>query len=131
MMTLLEQIIEDLKNRPQIRYEQTARAIKVSANDVNGFDVVCRDDTPEGGDFSVQGLFWHDEFDNTQEAYSCFMSCLTPQSRLEITSRGGKDYRATLQMLQGDEWVPVSTVSLAFYPFWLKKEIRYLHNHLI
>ncbi len=76
---------------------------------------------------------WHAHFDATQieTALNCFAFGLSDTARLEVHSRGGRDYRWTLEVFEDGVWRPDSTTGLLFFRFWRMKTVRYLRNSMI
>jgi hypothetical protein len=126
----LEAIREKLRRYPQLSVVDTGDAITVKAQTPDGFDVAFRAD---GDEYTVQMAGWHAHFDLSQRetALNCFAFGLSDSARLEVYSRGGRDYLWTLESLEDDGWRPDSTTGLLLYPFWRRKTVRYLRNAVI
>jgi hypothetical protein len=65
---------------------------------------------------------------NEEAAVNGFLNGLSDAVRLKVTSRGGVDYRWTIQFREGYGWIGGDSVGILRYPFWKKKAIRYLQN---
>lgn len=125
----LDAIREKLRGYPQLSVVDAGDAITVKAA-AAGFDVSlhCGD-----GEYIVCMEGWHAHFDSTQidTALNCFALGLSDAARLRVHSRGGKDYRWTLETYEDDAWRADSTTGLLFFPFWRNKTVRYLRNAVI
>ena len=126
----LDAIREKLRRYPQLSVVDADDGITVKAQTADGFDVSFHTD---GDEYTVQMAGWHARFDLTQRetALNCFAFGLSDTARLEVHSRGGKDYLWTLESLEDDGWRPDSTTGLLLYPFWRRKTVRYLRNAVI
>jgi len=128
-MNAIEQIIDILKQYPAIRYEFRADAIRAFAPDANGYEVALL--MHPHPSFTVCLATWHMEFYDEASAVGTFLSGLTDEYRLEVTSRGGVDYRWRIQYREGSGWRNGSTVGIFRYKFWRRKKVRYLQNHIL
>ena len=128
-MNAIEQIIEVLKQNPQVRYEFRADAIRALAPDSNGYEVALL--MHANGSYTVCLATWHMEFTDEYSAVGTFLSGLTDDYRLKVASRGNVDYRWTIQYREPDGWKDGSTVGLLRYKFWRRRRIRYLQNHMV
>jgi hypothetical protein len=79
--------------------------------------------------YTVCFAFWHEEVSDEQMAMNGFMNGLSDGCRLRVTSRGGVDYRWSLEIREAGGWIGGSTVGIFRYPFWKKKITRYLQNN--
>jgi hypothetical protein len=126
----LEEIRRKLRQYPQLSVVDTGDSITVKAQAPEGFDVSFHAGDDE---FIVSMEGWHAHFDATQieTALNCFAFGLGDTSRLEVHSRGGRDYRWTLEVFEDGAWCADSTTGLLFFRFWRRKTVRYLRNAVI
>jgi hypothetical protein len=61
----------------------------------------------------------------------CLAFGLSEACRLKVVRRGGMDHKRVVQRRSEESWVDVDEVGLLFFPFWARKEERYLQNRLI
>lgn len=126
----LDAIREKLRKYPQLSVVDTVDSITVKALTPEGFAVSFHSGD---GEYTVAMEGWHAHFDATQieTALNCFAFGLSDTSRLEVRSRGGKDYRWTLEVFEDGAWRQDSTTGLLFFRLWRKKTVRYLRNAVI
>lgn len=126
----LDAIRRKLRGYPQLSVVDTGNSITVKAQTPEGFDVSFHSGD---GEYTVSMEGWHAHFDASQieTALNCFAFGLSDTARLEVHSRGGKDYRWTLEVFEDGAWRPDSTTGLLFFRFWRKNTMRYLHNAVI
>jgi hypothetical protein len=55
------------------------------------------------GELIVHYEAWHEHFTDEKQALGCFTFGLGEQARLEVVSRGGVDYKWTMEYRKGDE----------------------------
>ena len=124
-MHAIEKIIEFLKQYPFVPCESREGAIRVLASSENGFEVAL---LVSPRFCTVCYALWHTEFSDEEEAVNCFLNGLSNAVRLKVASRGKVDYRWTIQFRDGDQWIGGRAVAIFRYPFWKKKQVRYLQN---
>ena len=126
-MNPVEIIIEKLKQYPMTRFEAASDRISILP-EKDGFSVslLC---TSNGFTVSYEG--WHEHFKHADDALNCFAFGLSDSCRLKITSRGGHDYKWTVEVIEDAEWKEDWTTGLLFFKFWRRPQIRYLQNKLI
>jgi hypothetical protein len=126
----LDALREKLRRYPQLSVVDDVASITVKAQTPDGFDVSFH---TGDGEYTVCMEGWHAHFDATQidTALNCFAFGLSDGARLEVHSRGGKDYRWTLEAFEDGVWRTDSTTGLVFSAFWRKKTVRYLRNAVI
>ncbi|MEQ1513295.1 MAG: hypothetical protein ABL934_11535 [Lysobacteraceae bacterium] len=126
----LDAIRSKLRRYPQLSVVDTGDSITVKAQTPESFAVSFHSGD---GEYTVAMEGWHAHFDATQieTALNCFAFGLRDTSRLEVCSRGGKDYRWTLEVFEDGAWCPDSTTGLLFFRFWRMKTVRYLQNTVI
>lgn len=128
-MKLIEQLGEDLAGMSVV-VRKHADGIIVPATSDEGFDVsMLFLDGRYCVGFDKWGL---DCFDPAEASIAAglFAHCLSDQTRLIVTSRGGKDVSWTLEELQGGEWTPFAHISNWIPKFWLAKQVRCLRNNI-
>jgi hypothetical protein len=123
----LEQIREKLAGHPDWSVVDEGQALTVTARQPTGFDVSFAEDE-EG--YVVYFGSWHQHFARTEasSALECFAFGLSDSARLRVHSKGGVDYRWTLEALENGTWHTSSTTGLLLYPFWRRRQVRYLKN---
>jgi hypothetical protein len=127
-MKLLEEIQERLHKYPDVKYEIDTSSISVLPVSNEGFTVRL-DVVQDRCTVSFNG--WHEEFQRKDDALNCFAFGLSDECRLEEVRRGNFAYRWTVESMQNGKWVADSETGFFFFPFWKKKEVRYLQNRLI
>jgi len=127
-MNVIQQIVDILQQYPEIRYEFRADAIRVLAPHGNGYEVALL--TYPQPYYTVCLATWHMEFTDENEAIGTFLGGLSEDYRLEVTSRGGKDYLWRIQYQESYGWRSGSAVGIFQFKFWRRKRIRYLQNHI-
>ncbi len=126
----LDAVREKLRKYPQLSVMDEGDSITVEAQTPEGFAVSFHS---SDGEYTVCMEGWHAHFDATQieTALNCFAFGLSDSARLEVHSRGGKDYRWTLEAFEDGVWRTDSTTGLLFSAFWRRKTVRYLRNAVI
>jgi hypothetical protein len=126
----LEKIREKLAARPELSVVDGGHEVTVRALEPTGFDV-CFAQEAEG--YAVYFGPWHQHFSraDAQSALECFAFGLSEDARLKVHSKGGKDYRWTLEALDNGVWHTHSTTGLLFFPFWRKRQVRHLQNRVL
>ncbi len=71
---------------------------------------------------------WNEPFDDLDDLVQRFLFVLSPKARLKVESKGGRDFRWTLQSRPGRHWKTESRTSSLFYPYWKETKVRYLQN---
>jgi len=127
-MKLIEEIEERLSKYPHVRYETGAASITVLPTSDDGFTVRL-DIARERYVVSFNG--WHEEFTELKQALNCFTFGLSDNCRLKECRRGDFAYKWIVEGRSNGNWVSDSETGLLFFPFWRKKEVRYLQNNLI
>ena len=126
----LDEIRKKLRKYPLLSVVDEGDAITVKATTTEGFDVsfFC-----DGDGYTVGFAGWHELFSpvGPDSALECFAFGLSDSARLHVHSRGGMDYRWTLESLENGEWRKDSTTCLLLFPFSRKKTVRYLRNTVI
>lgn len=111
-------------DRAGIPYAREGRALRVAPADPEGFEVWIG----PGNAWQVAYEGWHDDFQDPEQALSCFLMGLTEALRLRIVRRGGSACAWTPEMRDGEGWKAVGTVGRIFVPFWRRKEVVVLQN---
>ena len=134
MRSAIEEIKTRLSKYPEVKVETKGNWISVMPPDADGFCVSLLQD---GEQCTVNFESWHEEFDDMNQALESFAFGLSEYCRLKVESRGDFDYIWTVQECDDTgEWFDcarfgLSTTGLLVFPFWKRKRVRYLHNHLI
>ena len=125
-MSAISQIVEKLKNYPELDYEQSENFISV--NPPNGFNVWL---TENESSFTVGFSYWHEDFSEIEGALDCFAFGLSVKCRLKVYKRGSSEYKWIVQALHENEWYDYSKTGLLFFPFWRNKQVMIIHNAVI
>lgn len=125
-----DEIRAKLRGYPQLSVVDDGDAITVKAQTPDGFDVSFHSGD---GEYTVYMEGWHAHFDASQvdTALNCFAFGLSDCARLCVHSRGGRDYRWSLEAFEDGAWRTDSTTGLLFFRFWRSKTVRYLRNAVI
>ena len=118
-----------LRKYPQVRYSAVSDRITIHPISAEGFEITLIVTRGSGCTVLFEG--WHEEYDDTAEALEVVGFGLSRAARLEVMYRGRMAYKWTLQAEKAGTWVPVSTVGLLLYPFWLSKHVRFLQNRIL
>lgn len=127
-MRAIEEIETKLKKYREVKYELDKTGISVFPASDEGFTLSLYEH--ERG-FTVSFAGWHEEFQDKDEALNCFAFGLSSGCRLKEIRRGSFAYKWTVESKENENRVEDSTTGLFFFPFWKKKEVRYLQNNLI
>ena len=125
-MDTIEKLIDFLRQYPFIKYQHRQDAIRVFPSSEKGFEVALLVRPDES--YTVCFEFWHTEFTDEEMAMHAFKNGLSDAFRLRVSSRGGVDYKWSIEFREAGEWIGGSTVFIFRYPFWKKKMTRYLQN---
>jgi hypothetical protein len=126
LLSAVEQIRQKLQRYPHVQVNSTPTAITASPVSADGFPVRLDE---RGKRYTVSFSGWHEEFDSQDEAFSCFAFGLSEACRLRVLSRGSFDYRWIVQHYKDGDWHDDSETGLLVFPFWLRRQERYLQNH--
>ena len=129
MNKTINEVISRLKKYPEAEYELNAESITVNPNNENGFPVTLTDNGNEN--FTVAFDFWHEEFDNENDALNCFAFGLSKDCRLKLTKKGNKPIKWTVESIENGVWKEDSSTGLVNLTFWKKPEFEFLQNDLI
>jgi hypothetical protein len=127
-MNIIEEIKARLQKYPHANYESRVDSISVYPASAEGFTVEL---TVNRNSYTVSFNGWHEDFQDEEEALNCFAFGLSTDCRLKEYRRGGLTYKWTVEFKEDGVWVEESSTGLFLFPFWTKKEIRYLQNNLI
>jgi hypothetical protein len=127
-MNLIEEITAKLQKYPHAKFESSSSSISVFPTSEAGFTVGL---TVNQDSYTVSFDSWHEDFQDKEEALNCFAFGLSSDCRLKEYRRGNFTYKWTVESKERGKWVEDSTTGLFFFPFWMRKEIRYLQNNLI
>ena len=129
MNKTINEVISRLKKYPEAEYELNAESITVNPNNENGFPVTLTDNGNEN--FTVAFDFWHEEFDNENDALNCFAFGLSKDCRLKLTKKGNKPIKWTVESIENGVWKEDCSTGLVNLSFWKKSEFEFLQNDLI
>ena len=129
-MDLFNEIKSLLKKYPELIIEEDNNFISATPAHKEGFEVWFSEDKEE---YTVGYSGWHQHFkkSDAEDALECFAFGLSNKCRLKVTSRGGKTYKWQMEAFENNEWVPYSTTSLFWAPFWRKADIAYFTNDVL
>ncbi len=127
VMNLIKEIKAKLQKYPHAKYESTSDSISVFPTSNNGFTVGL---TVNQNSYTVSFDGWHEDFESREEALNCFSFGLSSDCRIKEYRRGNFAYKWIVESKENGEWVEDSETGLFLFPFWLKKEVRYLQNDL-
>ena len=125
---MIEEIKTRLQKYPHAKYESDADSISVFPTSDDGFTVSL---TVNQKSYTVSFNGWHEDFQNEEDALNRFAFGLSSECRLKECWRGSFAYKWTVESKENGEWVEDSSTGLFLFPFWKKKESRYLQNNLI
>jgi len=129
MSKTIDEIVNRLKKYPEAEYELNAESITVNPKNDDGFPVTLTDNG--NGNFTVAFDFWHEEFDNENDALNCFAFGLSKDCRLKLTKKGNRPIKWTVESNHNGKWIEDSTTGLINLSFWKKSEFEFLQNDLI
>ena len=129
MNQTINEIVNRLKKYPEAEYELNTNSITVNPNSESGFPVTLTDNGM--GNFTVAFDFWHEEFDNVNDALNCYSFGLSKDCRLKLTKKGNRTIKWTVESNENGFWKEHSTTGLFNFSFWKKAEYEFLQNDLI
>jgi hypothetical protein len=124
----IDRIRERAREFPQLVLTERAGWIELKPPGADSFSVGLAED--DHG-YTVYFEGWHERAQSEDEALDLFAMGLSDHARLKVTSRGTTDHCWTLETRDGDGWKRGSTTGLVFFPFWRRRKVRYLQNHII
>lgn len=122
----LDSLIDSL-NSMRIPFDIQDTAVHIEGSE-EGFNIDVRDD---GEEVTVYFAGWHEHFTDMSEVKDVVAFGLSEECRVEVLSRGGFDYRWTLQARTASGWKTDSVTALLFFPFWRRKKVRHLTNNIL
>jgi hypothetical protein len=128
-MNLIQEIKNKLTKYPGVRYESGASWITVFPSSDDGFEVSLM--LNGGSEYMISFSAWHVDLSSPEEALNLFAMGLSDGCRLKEYRRGTFAYKWTLEYLEDGEWTEDETTALVLFPFWRKRAVRYLQNHLL
>ncbi|RMA67715.1 hypothetical protein [Ulvibacter antarcticus] len=129
MNKTINEIVNRLKKYPEVEYKLDENSITVNPKCKNGFPVSMTSDG--NGNYTVAFDFWHEEFDNENDALNCFAFGLSKDCRLKLTKKGEKPIKWTVESNDNGIWIKDSSTGILNFTFWKKAEFEYLQNDLI
>jgi hypothetical protein len=127
-MDVIEEIKARLQEYPDAKFESSGNSIRVLPSTSDGFTVSL---AVNQDSYTVSFNGWHEDFQDRAEALDCFAFGLSPECRLKEYWRGNVACKWTVESQENGEWIEDSTTGLLIFPFWMKKQIRYLQNTLM
>jgi hypothetical protein len=127
-MTAIAEVDRRLARYPEARYSIEVGRISVHPADEDGFTVGLEEGD---GKFTVFFDGWHEHFTERAEALDCVAFGLSASCRLAVVYRGSTPVRWTVEALGTGGWEPESTTGLIFYPYWRRRRLVHLQNHLL
>jgi hypothetical protein len=124
----IQEIQVMLRKYPHVRYEASGDKLLVHAEDANGFPIAFHSGDEQ---FLIACLGWHKRFDDPQSALDTFSKALSGICRLEVWKRGAFEYRWIMQHEGPSGWVTLGEVARLFTPFWRRRTVHRLQNHLL
>ncbi len=129
MNETINEIVNRLKKYPEVEYELNGGSITVIGKNKNGFPVTLT--TNRNGNFTVAFDFWHEKFDNENDALNCFAFGLSKDCRLKLTKKGNRPIKWTVESNENGIWKEGSTTGLINLSFWKKSKFEFFQNDLI
>jgi hypothetical protein len=123
----LERLTSELERLGPVPLVETKGILEVSAAGESGF-VVRAAVADDGIEVGYDGWHWHEEFESDLEALNCFLSGVFGESRLAVSVRCGFAHSWTAEVLMDGSWVSLSTTGYFLFPFWCRRQVRYLRN---
>jgi len=133
-MNPFEKIRDFLKDRSDIRIEESVDSITALSNDSGGFDVSFRE-WKMG--YIVSFGEWHEYLPKSEKAasvaFGLFKFGLSDSCRLKVHHKGNVNYKCGLEYIEGEsgQWKIIATQSALIHPFWEEEKIHYLQNRFI
>jgi hypothetical protein len=127
-MDVIEEIKARLQKYPHAKFESNSGSISVFPTSDDGFTVGL---TVNQDSYTIFFNGWHDDFWDKEEALNCFAFGLSSDCRLKEYRCGNFAYKWTVESKENGKWVENGTMGLFLFPFWMRKEVRYLQNDLI
>jgi hypothetical protein len=123
----IERIESKLRSIPSVSVESSASSICVRPEAPGSFEVRL-EHGPTGFVVYLEG--WHEEFDSESSAMKCFAWALSPACRLRVEYRGATPVSWQVESEIDGAWVGDSKVGLILRPFWRRRRVEYLRNHV-
>ena len=127
-MNVIDEIKAKLNKYPHAKFESNSSSVSVFPTSADGFTVGL---TVNQDSYTVSFDGWHEDFQDEEEALNCFAFGLSSACRLKEYRRGNFAYKWTVESKENGKWVEDGTTGLFLFPFWIRKEVRYLQNNLI
>lgn len=127
-MSAIAQLKAKLGEHPHVCFVEQANSLCIPAVEPNSFEVELYE---HGGALSVSFAGWHEDCGSADEAVHLVGMGLSDSVRLKVHSRGGHDYKWTLEMRDSSGWREVSVTGLLFFRFWHRASVRHLQNRFL
>ena len=128
MSETINKVLDKLKKYPKASFDSNSSSLTVNPKDDNGFPVSLIDHGD--GNYTVAFDFWHEEFDNENDALNCFAFGLSKDCRLKIFKKSNRVIKWIVESNENGKWIEDSTTGLFSLSFWKKSKIEYLQNDL-
>jgi hypothetical protein len=128
MSETINKILDKLKKYPDAEFESSDFSITVNPKNKQGFPVTLIDNGNDN--FTVSFDFWHEEFENENDALNCFAFGLSKDCRLKIFKKSNRVIKWIVESNENGKWIEDSTTGLFSLLFWKKSQIEYLQNDL-
>jgi hypothetical protein len=126
---MIDEILNILKNRPQVHFERAEDFVRVLPTTPEGFEVVLEQIWETH--YSVSYGAWHEDFHTWEEALGCFLLGMSNRCRLKVQSKDGKPFRWTVEDRNDPSWRERSTKATWFHRFLTPTVTIYLQNDLL
>lgn len=127
-MTAIAQLKAKLGEHPHVRFVEQGNSLCIPAVEPNGFEVALYE---HSGALIVAFAGWHEDCGSADEAVHLVGMGLSDAVRLKVQSRGGHDYKWTLEVSEPSGWRELSVTGLLFFRFWQRASVRHLQNRVL
>lgn len=122
-------LVDELRerfSRAGMKVDSAPGFCRVPARDKTGFDVWVEEMGAK--QWKVGFADWCEVHTDPVQVLACFALGLSNNSRLEVRSRAGRDFRWTVQQQRGGQWVNGSSVEKKAFSIWPFVRTRLLQN---
>ena len=127
-MSAIFKLKAKLGEHPHVRFVDDANTLRIPPVDPEGFEVALYE---HSGAVTVAFAGWHEDCDDPDDAVHLVGMGLSDAVRLKVHSRGGHDYKWTLEVREPSGWRKTSVTGLLFFRFWKRASVRYLQNQFL
>ena len=128
MSEVIRRIRDRAARHPELLVTEAPGWIEVRPPGVASFAIVLVD---QATSYTVYFEGWHEECAGMDEALDLVAMGLSDSVRLRVVRRGTVDCSWTLEVRTPDGWEAESTTGRLLFPFWKRREMRYLQNSVI